>query len=70
MEFKKKGNAHLHDFCSSILRKQDEGILPIFPMQSIQTRYLFILGLLVSIDSMEVRLNPGVCSGLFGDAWG
>ena len=36
-EFWKKKNGHLHDFCSSILPKQGEGILPTFAMWSTQT---------------------------------
>ena len=37
-EFWKKENGHLHDFCSSTLPKQGEGILPTFAMRSTQTQ--------------------------------
>ena len=42
IEFLKKENAHLYDFCSPILRKRDKGILPIFCMRSIQTLYICV----------------------------
>ena len=36
-EFKKKENGHFHDFCSSTLPNQGEGILPTFAMRRTQT---------------------------------